>query len=93
MIEFVEIQKKLKLNDSEKYYINVASVKYLILSWHEAGYGSIEDLIFTFFEKVKEMLQFIGLRQIMPNDIISLYLKPKEGKPSSSSAAISLVKN
>jgi len=56
LIEFVKIQKNLDLNDTEKYYINVSSVKELILAWHKAGYGSIDDLIFTFSEKVKEMI-------------------------------------
>ena len=56
LIEFVKIQKKLDLNDTEKYYINVSSVKELILAWHKAGYGTTDDLILTFSEKVKEMI-------------------------------------
>ena len=57
MLKFVEIQRSIGLNDTEKYYVNVASVKQLILAWHNAGYGSIDDLIFTFSEKVKEMIE------------------------------------
>jgi hypothetical protein len=58
MLGFVKLQKELKLNDTEKYAVNAASVAILIQSWNDADYGPIDDLIFTFCEKVKEIIKF-----------------------------------
>jgi len=58
MLGFVKLQRELKLDDTEKYKVNAASVAVLIQAWHNAGYGSIDDLIYTFAEKVDEMIKF-----------------------------------